>query len=268
MKTGSKRWICLIGIVLLFALFALLWYWDCIDKDTFDGSKPDFNMYVITLRHDDRMKNIQEQQQKTAKEIRIFDAVKGDALDLDQLVRDGVITQDGSFGTHAPKRVVGCAMSHLNLYEKIASDYRQNPHIKYTIIFEDDFVILSDTFDSDVVSILQKVEENARNTDIIYLGMLNDTSDKYHYRDNIYHIDTDDMAIGTHAYIVNNERMADMINHFRPINDASDWVLTHLLQKKNIHGMVVSPVMVVQGSELQSTVSNVGRETFRAIHRS
>jgi len=95
-------------------------------------------MYVITLRHMDRMQNIELQQAKIPeKEIILFDAVKGDFIDQDQLVKEGILDPAFIGGTGFRKREIACYMSHLNVYKKI----KENKNPGYTILFEDDFII-------------------------------------------------------------------------------------------------------------------------------
>ena len=48
-------------------------------------------MYVISLKHKNRLDNIKEQQSKINTNIEIFDAVNGDKLNINQLISDKLV---------------------------------------------------------------------------------------------------------------------------------------------------------------------------------
>jgi GR25 family glycosyltransferase involved in LPS biosynthesis len=79
------------------------------------------DIYVITLKRKERLDNIAEQQSKIPQEIQLFDAVKGDQLDIEQLIKDNLLSPSAGFLHEVShKRVVGCYLSHYNIYKENA----------------------------------------------------------------------------------------------------------------------------------------------------
>ena len=133
-------------------------------KETFITNK--FDIYVISLKNKDRLKNIKEQENKLGVSVEIFDAVKVDDLNLDEFVNNGMLLSKNYFNEKVKqkKREVGCYLSHYYIYKKIKSND------KYTIIFEDDFVIKVDDFIDKVNIAINKINEKNIDFDILFLG--------------------------------------------------------------------------------------------------
>ena len=78
------------------------------------------------------------------------DAVDGASLDLDDLVREGILSQEGMVSAmqtdirveaiQLTRGAIGCALSHVHLWKQIAADQRRGA----TLILEDDVYFASD----------------------------------------------------------------------------------------------------------------------------
>ncbi len=79
-----------IVIFLLCVVIFVVLFINCCSTNV-EGFDQMIRMYVISLRHEDRMKNIKIQGEKIKNNIIIFDAVKGDQLNIQQLLNDGII---------------------------------------------------------------------------------------------------------------------------------------------------------------------------------
>ena len=101
----------LIVIINIFSIYSMETMQNNIEKPIF--------FFVITLKHENRLKNIENQQKKIKeKEIILFEAVKGDFINMDDLIKEKIL--DPNFKEEGVrKRVIGCYMSHLNMYKKI-----------------------------------------------------------------------------------------------------------------------------------------------------
>ena len=130
---------------------------------SYDLSKIDY--YVITMGQQKRLDNINKQTAKLNSmnpgdpiTITKIDAVKGDDLDLVELVKDGkitkeIITEYIYYGMEKNiknrKYEVGCHGSHMKTYKTISDGIKNNKIDKngYSIYFEDDFEIQDNYFE-------------------------------------------------------------------------------------------------------------------------
>jgi hypothetical protein len=64
---------------------------DNLYKESFESNNID--MFVISLRNNDRLENIKSQQDKIDESIQLFDAVKGDTLNISELFKNGIIDE-------------------------------------------------------------------------------------------------------------------------------------------------------------------------------
>jgi GR25 family glycosyltransferase involved in LPS biosynthesis len=184
------------------------------------------DFYVISMRGEDRMKNIEEQKDKLkennfdTKNFNIIDAVVGKTLDLDQLIQEGKLDPNaGLNGDSDPerrkeiqKREVGCYLSHMKTLETIQGKDSDG----YSIIFEDDFN-LSDDF----LKILDETLVKIKNIDfdLLFLGIIGYTGENI--LDNIYNIHNGD-SWGAHGYLVNNKSAGKVLDKIKYIDTVLD----------------------------------------------
>lgn len=217
-------------------------------------------LYVISLKHEDRLKNIKSQEDKIGEKIEIFDAVKGDQLNTEQLLCDKLIDNKYSTNDKVKKREVGCYMSHLNIIKQINNSRTSG----YTIIFEDDFDIVEDTFIKTVRKIITKLEENKIEFDIIFLGNLKTNhGESVIENENIYKIDQKEDLWGTHGYLINNSKTDKIVDKIKFIDMAIDIKYETLGKSCELIIYVIYPTLVnQQGDNLPSNINDISIETF------
>ncbi len=235
-------------------------------------------MYVISLKRQERLDNIKLQQKYVSEPIQIFDAVKGDKLDLPSLISKGQISPDfkTGVGTQYIKREVGCYLSHYELYNKIKSNKPSLSDLSsdYTIIFEDDFTIKTNDFITDVKSIIEEMNKRGSNNatttgdtsagdfDIIYLGNHYNNHGKKK-TENIYYPDNTKKLHGTHSYLINNKNIDKILNALKYIDMPIDNKIQETTRDGSLKVYVVYPVIVsVNYEELPSHLQNLSVETF------
>jgi len=219
-------------------------------------SNSDIDMYVISLRHENRLDNINRQENKINEKINIFDAVKGDSLDEKQLIDSGIVSQNSSMNDNEKirKRGIGCYLSHLNILKMIV----ETKNTGYSIIFEDDFDIKSNNFLRDVINILNKLDGKF---DMIYLGNINSSyGDKFD--DNIYYVNNNQSLIGLQGYLINNSKINKIIPLISYINEPIDLKYERLIKENKIQTYLINPTMVDQGGVNNSTINDVTIENF------
>ena len=242
--------LAIFGLLLFIISFTIIYP----KREGFDNIENDsIKMYVISLRREDRLKNIAEQQRKIDVDIEIFDAVKGDQLNIDKLMDDGIISRGWENGPSFKKREIGCYLSHFYIYNKIVA----NKLPGYTIIFEDDFKIESDNFMDDVKKAINITKGEF---DLLYLGNHNSNHGEL-YSDNIYNVNKEETLIGTHCYIVNNKHIGKIIQETEDVDMAIDIKLNDLSQKGKLIILVMYPTIVSQGAET-SNIRDMTVETF------
>lgn len=136
---------------------------------------------------------------------------------------------------------VGCYKSHMRLLDTPRET-------KYSVIFEDDFLVHDDDFHSKV----QKILQDAGDFDILYLGNL-DGNHAERVKGNVYKVDTERYLTGTHGYIVKNENAWKITSKLK-YKKAIDLELMDLIQSGEVNGLVVWPSIVSQNQNLMSSI--------------
>ena len=204
----------------------------------------EFKLYVITLKHQTRILNINKQQYKINNNIELFDAVNGDVLN-EKIINDANIT------IHSPvcnmsksqKRELSCYLSHFSIYKTIM------PNNNYSIIFEDDFEILTDKLIDKCNIIIHKLKELNLDFDIIFLG--NHSYNNNHgtlVQNNIYKLGNKEGLHGTQGYIVNNNSIHKIIEHTRNVTDPIDIKIQFLANDKKLNVFSIYPYYVGEGN--------------------
>jgi GR25 family glycosyltransferase involved in LPS biosynthesis len=209
------------------------------------------------MKHEARMENIEKQRNKLDGNIILFDAVKGDSLDIDHLIENGKVSKTFELNNKSRKRVLGCFLSHLGVYKEIKIQNKGG----YSIIFEDDFNIKDDDFIERVYSILNKLSEKNIDFDILFLGnLINNYGENI--VDNIYHIDYNKSLIGLHGYLINNKNIDKIITPIGIIDRPIDIEIEHLSKGNNITSLVLNPVLVDQGGSNYSSINDMAIENY------
>jgi GR25 family glycosyltransferase involved in LPS biosynthesis len=247
----SNIYILLLILLLIASLFNWKFFWK--NKEIFTK---EINMYVISLKHNDRLENIKKQENKINEKIEIFDAVKGDTLDIQTLLKENIITDKYKNAEKTEKRVIGCYLSHLNLLKKI----KETNSSEYTIIFEDDFNIVISNFSQEIQSIIRKMEKY--DFDLLFLGNLEKNKGK-HIIDNIYKMNPDQHLWGAQGYIVNNKNIDKIIEKVKIMDRPIDDKYEELGKNNQLNIFVLHPTIVNQGgfqgglkSDIHDSVEN------------
>ena len=229
--------------------------------------KEEIDFYVITMKNPERMKNIEHQldklrQQGTPIQLEIVDAVVGKELDLNQLIKDNILspkhTGNGEWDSRFRRGEIGCFMSHLNIYQQI----QENKQSGYSIVFEDDFDIHSEHFIEDIKEILKKLRKQEIDFDILFLG----TNTQNHGEsvfENIHNIDKNSILFGTHALLLKNENIPRWIEHIKVVDKQIDVKLEELIHHEKLNSYVIYPHIVNQQFEkMNSTIAIEGFDLF------
>lgn len=227
----------LIIILLLFIFYMLT---------SFESFTNDYNVnyYVIHMKDNiNKKENILKNQTKLGHEIKIFDAIVGKNVDMNNLqIFDNNLVNNFNY-TYIGE--VGCYLSHFMLVKSLID----KPN-GYTVIFEDDLKIISDNLQDDIQKALMLLNDNF---DVLYLGNENNNHGK-HYNDNIYYIDKDTNLWGLHAYIINNKNAKKIYNKLLNMNLEIDNKYKMLFDNHELNGFVLYPNLVTQQITLDSDI--------------
>ena len=245
----------LFGFLLLVFLYILI----CNENHNLENFDylDNIQTYIITLKTQNRLDNIEKQKSKLNTNAILFDAVVGDRLNLEELINNGVLSDEFRNGDTKKKREIGCYMSHLNLYKKI----KESNSSGYTLILEDDFVVIDNTNIDTIKECIKKINNKGEDFDMLFLGNL--------YRvhgeiviDNIYKDDKNKELLCTHAYIVNNSHINKIINLTSKIEMSIDWTLNKLSKNGQLKMLVVYPIIIDQGGG-DTLINNNDIELFQ-----
>jgi len=109
----------------------------------------------------ERRLHMQEQMAAMGLDYRIFPAVNGDLLTQDEI--DETYSADAALsrrGRHLSKREIGCAFSHIRLYQEILDN-----EFRAMVILEDDVLI-----DKEFLVLIEQYRHFPKDWDIVFLG--------------------------------------------------------------------------------------------------
>jgi len=228
-------------LFIIILLFVVILYF--IFKKNNEGFEENiFDAHVISLKKPVRLKNIEDQQAKINIPIQILDAVKGDDLNLDDLIESGIVLKENTLhnDNKVKMREIGCYLSHIKMYETINKNY------KYTILFEDDFNIV-------VPNLLEKITEsiailNEKNIDfdIMYLGNHNwNTNFGTFIQNDLYKLDNNPGGVsGTQGYVIHNKNIHKIIKNMKPIDKQIDIQIQQLANQHLLNVISTYPYIV------------------------
>ena len=241
--------------LLTFILVIILLLRYLCNLENFTDTDSDIDYYVIHLQNSppERKENILNNQKILGKQINIFDAVNGKELDLNNLqIFDKNINFNFNYESIGE---VGCYLSHLMLYKKIIESKK-----KYTVIFEDDFIIEDD----DIHNKIHKMTNDVNDFDIIYLGNLNNNYDSNNkISENIYKKEKNMPLWGTHALLINNKNINKLYNYIINIDKPIDVKLQDLIDETKINGYVHYPILVSQDNIKFSSQIRTSYNTYK-----
>jgi len=192
------------------------------------------------MKNKKKHNNITKNEKKLKHKINIFNAIIGKNIDLNKLDNfDKNLKLNYKF-KHPGE--LGCYLSHYLLIKKAAKSNK-----KYTVIFEDDFKILSKDLNNEILKITSKVND----FDIIHLGNLYESKSEK-IVDNIYHKSNLIQLLGTHALLINNKNANKILNKLNSINQPIDNQYENLINKNEITNYVIYPSLVIQNNNFKS----------------
>ena len=141
---------------------------------------------------------------------------------------------------------IGCYQSHLKIYNKIL-----NSDKPYSIIFEDDFNVISTDMVNDINKILEKMKDI--DFDVIFLGNTFPNAGE-NYKDNIYKVDKNKMTVGCFGYLINNKNIGKILNYTKTIDEAIDLKYNSLIKTDNLNAYTINPYIINYKMELPSVI--------------
>jgi len=204
------------------------------------------NYYVITMRPEDRLKNIDLQQSKMREKsanihLEYIDAVKGIDVDIDKMKASGELQplNDSSFfNAKSMPNEVACYLSHMKTYRTILEKNQPG----FSVIFEDDFELKDEFIEKldQSLEILKSVD-----FDYCFLGMVGGGGGE-HVNGEVYRIPTEGSMWQTHAYMVKNENIPKIINKLMPIKGLIDVSIFDKGKSRELNVYKLEPTIVKQ----------------------
>lgn len=153
------------------------------------------------------------------------------------------------YGRKINKGEVGCTLSHRKCYELLL-----NSSATYALILEDDIHIMND------INILKshKVDELLNRNEPVILFISGDYW--YYNRGSIVKVYS---AVGSYAYLINNEAAKRIVNSGIPFNVADDW---RIYRKFGVKLYAINPYLVDANVQMDILDSDI-RQEFWGINR-
>jgi len=219
----------------------------------------DFDIYVINLvSNKERLNNFTYEYNKSDlsfKTFNVYPAIVGKELDLTKYVtidahQQILLTEKTGKRIHhydLTRGAVGCYLSHLNIYKKIAESNK-----KYGLIFEDDVKIASDFYKR----MLYGLNTVPNDWDIYLLGVV---CLKCNVNQEYINIDR---FWGMHGYLIKKETAAKLVKKLDVlIKKQIDADLSLLIKNNELKVYGINPLIVIQDgtkfeSDIQTPVEN------------
>ena len=228
------------------------------NEETYD-TNDNFDVYVINLvSNKDRLNNFTYEYNKSDlsfKKFNVFPAIVGKELDIKKYVTTDayqqiLLTEKTGKRIHhydLTRGAVGCYLSHLNIYKKIAKSNK-----KYGLIFEDDVKIATDFYKR----MLYGLNTVPNDWDIYLLGV---TCLKCNINQDYININR---FWGTHGYLIKKETAIKLVEKLDVLlKKQIDADLSLLIKNKQLKVYGINPLIVVQDgskftSDIQTPVEN------------
>jgi glycosyl transferase family 25 len=239
--------------ILLFIIIIFIGFFILNKQELFENfTNDDFDVYVINMvSNTERLASFKHQYEKSDlawKEYILYPAIVGKDLDIKNYITP--LAYDKLMETDRTKKrkhhyditrgAVGCYLSHLNIYKKIAESNKKNG-----LIFEDDVMIATDFYKR----MLFGLNTVPNNWDIYLLGLI---CLKCDINNNFVDVTK---FWGTHAYLVKKDAAAKLVNYFSKLIDKQiDADLSSLIKEKKIKVYAINPIIVVQQNEFESDI--------------
>lgn len=235
-------------VIILVIIFFLINNYENFSELT-ESQYIDYN--VIHMKSScNKKSNINKQMKKLNKYIHIFDAIIG--KNITNLGKyDKNIKLNYKFKTKAE---LGCYLSHLMLIKKAISSDK-----KYTVVFEDDFKIVTKDLNTKILDITKKLDNNF---DIIFLGNLYEIKSEK-IIDNIYKKSNIIPLVGTHALLINNKNAEKIYKNLLNIDKPIDIALDSLTNENKLTSYVIYPSLVIQDNKFDSSL----RPSYQILRR-
>jgi len=242
-------------IMIITLLLVAIIIFSCIyiyKKKNMEPFSNNLSIYVINLNESkDRLKLITSQLNKQNLQFTRFPAINGKNLDLPKLKKQNILQND-----NMKKGTIGCSLSHITLWKKLAKQKNQ-----YNIILEDDVIIQSD-FKRKLHNILDNITIPF---DILYLGgsnihgkKINDFLIKPIYKKKLQNV-------GTYAMLINKKCLDTIIKKNLPIDNDIDQSLNKRCRKLKVY--YVYPPLVTHNNELDSMRRIYSNQTKQSSKR-
>lgn len=209
--------------------------------ETFSNSK--INIWIINLDKDkDRLNKFRQNLQlKNNNNINLIrhSAILGKKVNKTDALYKKFIAPDFKAATSQTdvfnkEATLGCALSHVLLYNKLYDTYKNNPSYKYFIICEDD-AIVSDNFSKKLKTIF---DELPKDWDFVYLGGNISVGKKY--SKNLIIPDLSQNNYGFFGYMLSKKGLEKVVKHCKNINIPID----NFLKNKNLNYFTCNPHII------------------------
>lgn len=233
----------MIKIIILLIILIIIIYLIYKSVDYLDN----IEYYAITLHSQERIDNMNNQMKKANIKLKLIDGVHWKMIDQDYLLKNFILSN--SFYNKNDKkrdREIACYNSHLKIYNLILLSDK-----KYSVIFEDDFNVISDNLINDINKILKNMEDT--DFDIIFLGNTFVNVGNKH-KNNIYEIDKSKETVGCFAYLINNKNIKKIINTTKLIDEPIDLKMNSLIKTNNLKVYTIHPNIVNYKTEVPSII--------------
>lgn len=206
---------------------------------------------VLNLtRRPDRMEQFYKETQYFSPIIYRYEAVDGKEYRLTP--KDYLLFAENDYSYRAG--IVGCALSHINIWQKWISPQRESDQRKWMCVFEDDInVVCPSEFETQLLTIIDKADQV--DVDLLYIGYSKIGGDGTQHELGIEIINESNvlqMMGGTFAYMITKQGARKLLTYIQQngMQNAIDTMMIRAMKDGAVCGARVNPYNAIIYSEL------------------
>ncbi|ARF09143.1 glycosyltransferase family 25 [Catovirus CTV1] len=207
------------------------------------------NIYVINLDNStERLQNITKNFNENGIKFNRYSAIYGKTMDSETLDKNTTLLCKTIFCNYG---IIGCAMSHLNLWKQLVNDQNAN----YYIIFEDDALI-----DKDFKTVIEEIDAIKEQLDFDILSLFCGPGHNcYHYK-KIYKL-SNGISIGKPiypllftSYIISKKGAVKLLSLIDKINYHIDFEVATQIYLSGVNYLSLDKNIVLNNWSSESTI--------------
>jgi len=235
-------------VLFLTLIFLIVYSLPKSSKENFEDNNIDkYKLYFIVLQKDkERVQHIKNLIKKfNIQNYELISAVDGSKLNMEEIIKNNYITYEKI--NKLKKGEIGCAMSHILLWERFLKNTNEN----IFIVFEDD-VYLDKNFKNNLINYIKNLPKDF---DISQLLIHDAQKRRFNSSKNVNkYVKEGYPQYGTVGYIISRKGIKNLLQNCRPISASIDVMIMNNIRYANIKSYIPKESIVFMPYKFKSNI--------------